>query len=160
MPGASNELAVAWTWSAILVFVTIAVHVIGIALVAVVVQRFWTDDVSGRKTFFDTIPGTVFAITTIAFTLAIFHSTEALIWAIAYLRLGVFDSMADAMLYSLGAMSTAGSGLSIAVQWRFMGVIESFSGVLLFGISTAFLFSLMAALWRSVATNRRRRSGP
>jgi hypothetical protein len=76
------------------------------------------------------------------------------------LRLGVFDSMADAMLYSLGAMSTAGSGLSIAVQWRFMGVIESFSGVLLFGISTAFLFSLMAELWRSVSTRHRRLSGP
>jgi hypothetical protein len=155
-----GELATAWTSSAILVFVTIAVHVIGIALIALAVRRLWTDDVTGRKTFFDTIPGTVFAITAIAFTLAIFHGIEALIWAISYVRLGVFKSMADAMLYSLGAMSTAGSGLSIAVQWRFMGVIESFGGVLLFGISTAFLFSLMASLWRSVSGRRRRPSAP
>jgi hypothetical protein len=139
----------------ILVVVTIAVHVSGIALIAVVVPRIWTDDVSGRKSFFDTVPGTVVAITAIAVVLAILHGIEAVIWAFVYLRLGVLTSMPDAILYSLGAMSTAGSGLNVQVQWRLMGVIESFGGVLLFGISTAFLFSLMRFLWRSVALRQR-----
>jgi hypothetical protein len=151
---------VAWAWSVLLVLATIAVHVSGIALIALVVPRFWSEDVTGRKTFMDTIPGTVLVITAIAFTLAILHGIEAFIWAIVYWGLGVLKSLADAMLFSLGAMSTAGSGLSVAVQWRFMGVIESFSGVLLFGISTAFLFAFMTRLWRSIATRHRRPPAP
>jgi hypothetical protein len=120
-------------------------------LIALVVPQIWREDVSGRKSFFDTVPGTVSVIAAIAFTLVILHGIEALIWAIVYFRLGVLASMPDAILYSLGSMSTAGSGLNVQVQWRLMGVIESFGGVLLFGISTAFLFSLMRFLWRSVS---------
>jgi hypothetical protein len=154
--GASSSEFVAWAWSIILVLATIAVHVGGIALIALVVPRIWSEDVTGRKTFFDTIPGTVLVITAIAFALAILHGIEALIWAIVYAQLGVLNSLTDAMLYSLGAMSTAGSGLTIPLHWRFMGTIESFGGVLLFGISTAFLFALMTRLWRSVAVRRTR----
>jgi hypothetical protein len=151
-----RELTAAWAWSVILVIVTITIHVSGIVAIALVVPRFLTEDVSGRKTFLDTIPGTVLTVTAIAFTLAILHGIEASIWAIAYLWLGVMSSMSDAILYSLGAMSTAGSGLSAQVQWRVMGVIESFEGVLLFGISTAFLYSLMRLVWRSVSIRRSR----
>jgi hypothetical protein len=150
-----NELTTAWTWSVILVVVTIAVHVSGIALIALVLRPFWTEDVGAPKSFVDTIPGTVFTITAIAFILAILHGIEAFFWAFAYVRLGVLTSMPDAILYSLGSMSTAGSGLNVQVQWRPMGAIESFGGVLLFGISTAFLFSLMRLLWRTVSIRRR-----
>jgi hypothetical protein len=138
-----------------LVFVTIAVHVSGISAIAYVVPRFWKEEVSDHKTIWDTVPGTVLAITGIAFVLAILHGVEALIWAIVYLRLAVLSSMGDAIVYSLGAMSTAGSGLSVQVQWKVMGAIESFSGVLLFGISTAFLFTLMRFIWRSALNARR-----
>jgi predicted small integral membrane protein len=147
---ASSALTAAWTWSVALVFVTIAIHVSGIALIALVVPR-WTEEASSRKSFIDTVPGAALVIAIIAFTLVSLHGIEALVWAIVYFQLKVLVSMPDAILYSLGSMSTAGSGLSVHVQWRLMGVIESFSGVLLFGISTAFLFSFMRLLWRSVS---------
>jgi hypothetical protein len=152
-----SALTTAWIWSAVLVVVTIGVHVSGIALVALLVPRFWAEDVSGRQTFFDTIPGSVSAMTAIAVVLVVFHVVEASIWAVAYAWLGVVHPFAHAMLYSIGSMSTAGSGLSVAVSWRSMGAIESLDAWLIFGISTAFLFSLMRFLWRSVLlrhTNR------
>lgn len=154
----SNEL-IAWMWSTILVFVTIAVHISGISAIALVVPRFWKEEVSDRKTFWDSIPGTILAITGIALVLAILHGIEALLWATVYLRLGVLSSMADAIVYSLGSMSTGGSGVTVPMQWRLMGAIESINGVLLFGISTAFLFTLMRFLWRSVSLRRRPDSG-
>ena len=150
MTGITASNPVAWMWSVALVFVTITVHVSGIALIALAVSRFWKRDVSGRKSFLDTLPGVVSTITTIAVVLAILHGIESLIWAVAYLRLGALTSMPDAILYSLGSMSTGGSGLNVPVQWRLMGAIESFDGLLLFGVSTAFLYSLMSVLWRSV----------
>jgi hypothetical protein len=78
----SSGDSIAWAWSVLLVLVTIAVHVSGIALIALVLPRFWSEDVTGRKTFLDTIPGTVLVITAIAFTLASLHGIEAFIWAI------------------------------------------------------------------------------
>jgi hypothetical protein len=63
--------------------------------------------------------------------------------------------MPDAMLYSLGSMSTRGaSGVDVKPEWRIMGAIESLDGMLLFGLSTAFLFSFMKFLWRSVRIRR------
>lgn len=154
---ASNEF-IAWACSAILVFVTIAVHVGGIGCIALVVPRFWKEEIDDRKTFWDTIPGTVLAITGIALVLTVLHGIEALIWAAVYLQLGVLTAMPDAIVYSLGAMSTGGSGLIVPVQWRLMGAIESINGVLLFGISTAFLLTLMRFLWRSVSIRRENKS--
>ncbi|HKE35827.1 MAG TPA: ion channel [Candidatus Baltobacteraceae bacterium] len=144
----------AWAWSAILVVITITIHVSGLAAIALVVPRFWTEDVSDRKTFLDTVPGAVSAITAIALVLAVLHGVEALIWSIAFVRLGVLNSMADAILYSLGAMTTVGSGIIVQLPWRIMGAVESLNGVLLFGISTASLFSLMTFLWRTVSSRR------
>lgn len=158
VPVASSNLIPALTWAIILVFVTIAFHLVGIALMAIAVPRLWAEDVTDRKSFLDTIPGVLLIITAIAFGLAIFHGIESVIWAVTYFRLAVFSLMSDAILYSLGAMSTGGSGLTVPLNWRLMGAIESFDGLLLFGISTAVLFSIMTKLWRSVSLRHRAKS--
>jgi hypothetical protein len=54
----------------------------------------------------------------------------------------------DAILYSVDSMSTRGaSGLTLQGHWRMMGALEVVDGMLLFGISTAYIFSLMQAYW-------------
>jgi hypothetical protein len=48
------------------------------------------------------------------------------------------------MLYSLSAMTTYGhSSLLLEDKWRLMGATEALNGWLLFGLSTAFLFSMI-----------------
>ena len=48
------------------------------------------------------------------------------------------------MLYSVDSMSTRGaSGLTLQRHWRMMGALEAFDGMLLFGISTAYMFAGM-----------------
>src|SRR4029077_18082252 len=80
--------------------------------------------------------------------LAVLHGLEAGIWAAAYLRLGVIYSPLDSVLYSVDSMSTRGaSGLTLQGHWRMMGALEAFDGMLLFGISTAYIFALMQAYW-------------
>jgi hypothetical protein len=50
------------------------------------------------------------------------------------------------MLYSIDSLTTRGtSGLVLQHHWLMMGAIESIDGLLLFGISTAFLFHVMRA---------------
>jgi hypothetical protein len=48
------------------------------------------------------------------------------------------------MLYSLDSFTTRGaSGLLLGAEWQLMGALESADGMLLFGISTAFVFMVL-----------------
>ena len=52
------------------------------------------------------------------------------------------------MLYSIDSMSTRGaSGLPLQQPWLMMGALEAADGVLLFGISTAYMFGVLQAYW-------------
>lgn len=137
-----------WFWTAALVFVTITIHVSGIAGLTRALRTFWADDVD-RFTFLSGGPGTIAIIVAVALTLAVLHGVECVIWAVAYLQAGALASFSDATLYSIGSMTTRGaSDLTLQPDWRMMGAIEAGDGMLLFGISTAFLFSVMLRLWR------------
>jgi hypothetical protein len=50
----------------------------------------------------------------------------------------------DAILYSVDSITTRGaSGDVLNAQWRLMGALEPADGMLLFGISTAFMFTVL-----------------
>src|SRR5262245_29311409 len=88
----------------------------------------------------------------IGLLLAVLHGIECGIWAAAYLWLGALDSPTDALLYSVDAMSTRGaSGLTLQRPWQMMGALEAVNGMLLFGISTAYVFAVMQVYWSMLA---------
>jgi hypothetical protein len=70
-------------------------------------------------------------------------------------RIGALDSPIDAMLYSVDSMTTRGaSGLMLQRHWQMMGALEATDGMLLFGISTAYMFGVMQAYWPMLMTHR------
>jgi len=78
----------------------------------------------------------------------VLHGLESFIWAAAYLKLGALPSLRQATLFSLGAMTTYGSsGIELAREWQLMGALEALNGMLLFGLTTAFLFAIIQKLW-------------
>jgi hypothetical protein len=90
--------------------------------------------------------------------LAALHGVEAALWAAAYWWLGALNSLTDAILYSVHSMSTRGaSGLTLERHWQLLGALEGMDGMLLFGISTAFIFAIMQTYW-SLMTRRHSRS--
>ena len=93
--------------------------------------------------------------------LAALHCIEALLWAAAYWWLGALNSPADAILYSIDSISTRGaSGLILEHQWRLMGALEAVDGMLLFGISTAYLFTVMQTYWPLLTRRQNRVRAP
>ena len=139
-----------WLWSLALFAVTIVIHATGVVVIANALERARAKLLRGRRTFIDSTPTAIVLILAIALSLAVLHAMESIVWAIAYVRLGALPSPADAALYSVDSMTTRGaSGLQLATQWRMMGAAEAGDGMLLFGISTAFLFYVMLRLWRS-----------
>src|SRR5215469_7065296 len=87
--------------------------------------------------------------------LAALHGVEAALWAAAYWWLGALNSPKDAILYSVDSMSTlGGSGLTLERHWQLMGALEAMDGMLLFGISTAYMFAMMQAYWPLMTRGR------
>jgi hypothetical protein len=86
-------------------------------------------------------------IGTAGLLLAVLHGIEATIWAAAYVWLGALDSFKDAILYSRLMTTRGASGLMLEQHWRMMGALEAANGMLLFGISTAYIFAVMQGYW-------------
>jgi hypothetical protein len=83
-------------------------------------------------------------ITAVGLLLAALHMIEAAFWAAAFWWLGALGSLEAAILYSVDSIATCGaSGLMLQSHWQMMGALEAADGVLLFGISTAFIFTVM-----------------
>lgn len=81
---------------------------------------------------------------------SILHGVEAAIWAAAYFMLGALPDRPAAMLYSLSAMTSYGHAeVFLPLHWQLMGSLEALNGLILFGLTTAFLFSVMRKVWPS-----------
>jgi hypothetical protein len=90
----------------------------------------------------------LFAVGGTALCATVLHGSEAGVWAIAYFLLGALPDRRAAMLYSLGAMTTFGNhDLTLDMQWRLMGSLEALNGWILFGLTTAFLFTVIQEVW-------------
>jgi hypothetical protein len=97
----------------------------------------------------------VAAFTAMGLLLAVLHGTEAAFWAAAYLWLGALDSPGAAILYSVDSMATRGaSGVMLQPHWQMMGALEAADGMLLFGISTAFIFTVMEFYFQHLLLQR------
>ncbi len=79
-------------------------------------------------------------------------------WAAVYVWVGAFGSLSDALLYSVGTITTRGTpGLALPTRWQVMGALEAINGMLLFGISTAFIFAMLQISWPMLSRRRARR---
>jgi hypothetical protein len=137
-----------WTWSLALVAVTIAIHAAGVVLIANAIEQLRVQLMRRKLAYLDNTPLTIVLFVAVALSLGILHAIESVVWAVVYVGLGALPSPADATLYSVDSMTTRGaSGLQLDKQWRMMGATEAGDGMLLFGISTAFLFYVMQRVW-------------
>jgi len=135
-----------WAWGLPLIVVTVLVHVIGLVGVRRVALRMWSRTIlRGHPTIaFVTVVGST---TLLATSL---HAIEATIWATAYRSIGALPDYRSAMLYSLNAMTSYGhTSLQLEDRWHLMGAIQALNGSLLFGLSTAFLFGIIARVFSS-----------
>jgi hypothetical protein len=130
-----------WTWGLSLIALTIAMHgagVISMALAGVSIRA----RIEGRNhlTLRHVAAIQIGLIAAVGLLLAALHGMEAALWAAAYWWLGALKSPTDAILYSVNSMSTLGdSGLTLEPHWRLIGALEGMDGMLLFGISTAYM---------------------
>jgi hypothetical protein len=141
-----------WLWSLPLIVFTMILHVLALGFVFRLIVEAHTRSESSRRA----APMRA-SVLVMVFILAaiILHAFEAGCWGWAFLLLGGLPDPRDAMLYSLNAMTTFGHvSFELAGPWRLMGAMEALNGILLFGLSTAFMFALLVRL--NLAGERRK----
>lgn len=77
------------------------------------------------------------------------HLAQTSLWAVFYYAQGLFSDFETSLYFSMVSFTTIGYGdVLLPRNWRLLGVIEGFSGVLLCGISTAFIFAAINAIFK------------
>jgi voltage-gated potassium channel Kch len=87
------------------------------------------------------------AIVFVVLGLVAIHTVEIWLYALVYFFQGALPDFESALYFSTTSFTTIGYGdVVLDKQWRLVSAIEGANGLLLFGWSTAFLFSVTARM--------------
>ena len=134
-----------WAWSLPLIVLNVVIHVFGLVFINERVVPVLIKAMEGRQfvSMFAVIMGVAALLATLL------HAVEAGAWAAAYRLLGALPDDKSAVLYSLSAITSYGhANLFLERQWELMGALEALNGMLLFGLTTAFLFAMIQKVCR------------
>jgi hypothetical protein len=151
-----------WTLGLSLTVLTIAIHTTAVVLMAFGLEsrirvRVERDIPDWRRA----IPTVIGRIGAVALILAALHGLEGVLWALAYWWLGALDSFTRASVYALSTMTTFEiPGLTLPTRFQMISALEAVNGVLLFGISTAFLFAVIQVHWQLISHRHERSNDP
>ena len=74
------------------------------------------------------------------------HLGEIVLWAFALDVSGVVTDISAAIYSSAGSYTTSGSDIALPPRWKLLGPFEAVDGMLMFGVSTAFIFAVIQRL--------------
>jgi voltage-gated potassium channel len=134
------ELAVA----GVIVTICLLLHVTGISLMVQGLARVRElfEHGAGRMFYL----GLLVAVFSINMAL---HAAATFVWAAFYYSKALFDDFETSLYFSLTSYTTIGYGdIVLPRAWRLLGAIEGITGVLLFGVSTAFIFAVMNVIFQ------------
>jgi hypothetical protein len=130
-----------WSWGLPLLILTVVAHVCAIVLTAKFLGKYRGSDAHKMSRF-------VIFVALAALATSAYLALEAAAWAGLYFWVGALPDWRAAMLYSLGAITSYGHAeLFLEDRWRLLGAIEAVNGVILFGLTTAFLFAAVQQVW-------------
>lgn len=90
----------------------------------------------------------VICLTALGFALIVFaHTVQVWIWALIFLRVGAFYDLATALYFALVTYTTLGYGdFILGPEFRIFASFAAVTGLLTFGLSTAFLVGLVSRI--------------
>jgi hypothetical protein len=135
-----------WLWGISLIVGSAMLHAFGLTLIAQGMQSAL--DVAERFRSLRPLERFSAAITATSLSLVILHGLEAALWAVVLVWLDACPNFRSAIYFSLQMATTLGADIvQLTDPWKLMGPLEGVSGMLMFGISTAFLFAVIRRVW-------------
>jgi hypothetical protein len=74
------------------------------------------------------------------------HLGEIALWGFTLNVSGAVADLSEAIYSSAGSYTTSGSDVVLPPQWKLLGPFEAVDGMLMFGVSTAFIFAVVNRL--------------
>jgi hypothetical protein len=141
-----------WVWALPLIVLTVVFHVCGLAFIGEgAVYRM-----SGSLEHRGFLPKFALIMGGTSLLVTLLHGAEAAMWAFTFRFLGALPDQKTAMLYSLSAITSYGhANLFLKDRWQLLGALEALNGMLLFGLTTAFLFAMIQRAWPLGSRNQR-----
>jgi len=141
-----KELLVAFA----IVAVCLLLHVGTIVLLA-----DWMLDHHEKRKERMTMPGYMVLLIAAFSGIIVLHMTEIAIWAGFYSTRSLFQDFETSFYFSLTSYTTMGFGDVVLPRgWRMLGGVEGVTGVLLCGLSTAFVFAIINAMFQTRVQRR------
>ena len=130
----------AWACSMPIIVVNVVIHIAGLAAIHSKVAPILSASAAyGRLTARFTA-----AMSVVVAALTGLHAVEGAVWASSYRIVGAVSNIRIAMLYSIEAMTSYGHApVYPQPHWQMMGALEALNGMILFGLTTAFLFAFL-----------------
>ena len=124
---------------------TILIHAVVVTAVVNLVRMEKRGGRVGKSLWFDiAIVGRALALALVA------HLIEMVVWAVLFVMCGEFADLGTAYYHSAVNYTTLGYGdIVMSASWRLLGPLEAANGVLLFGVTTAMVFTIMQHLVRA-----------
>jgi hypothetical protein len=131
-----------WFFGLSLIAITILIHVAGLRLMVTGLER-WLARIMNPETRL----GRIMVVASLV--VALLHHLEVALWAGVYVMLGVFDDWSTSVYFSFITMTTTGYGdITLSGESRLLAAFQAMNGMLLFGLSTAFLFAVLQKSFR------------
>jgi hypothetical protein len=125
-----------------MMLLTVLIHFFGIVFLLRLLNRHWQRVAHLHETLRHSTM-LVLAVLGIVFL----HTVEIWTYALLYLGLGALNGFEPALYFSTVCFTTLGFGdIVLGPQFRMISAIEAANGLILFGWTTAFLFSLMGRM--------------
>jgi hypothetical protein len=129
-------------FATIMVGLTVTIHFCGLLALVWVLRRTVHRFRPHESAF-----GQGAAIVFMVMGLVVIHTLEIWSYGLVYLAIGALPDLESALYFSTASFTTMGYGdIVLTHHWRLFGAIEGANGLLLFGWSTAFLFSVTSRL--------------
>ncbi len=74
------------------------------------------------------------------------HLAEIVLWGFVLDATGAVADVGAAIYSSAGSYTTSGSDIVLPPEWKLLGPFEAVVGMLMFGVSTAFIFAVVNRL--------------
>ena len=134
---------------ACMIALTVVVHIVAIVvLIRVLSGRVVPRD--GPQSLFRMVGVLVFTVLALFFV----HTIEIWLWALLYMELGNFEIMERALYFSTVTFTTLGYGdITLLPRWQLLSSFEAANGIILFGVSTAFVFAVIQRLYQSYTSD-------
>jgi ion channel len=133
-----------------LVAITVTIHAAGLGMV---LSHVLHSKVEPEDTRFWPI---TWLLVRIAWLLIVIHLFAIFVWAVFFWLAKCLPDIESAFYFSAVTYATIGYGdLVLPREWRMFGPIEGFTGILMFGLSTAFFFIVVSKSVLHLADEKR-----